>query len=80
MNISQKYLNDAYLYILLLIPGTCCCAGIFYTWGNIAGLYHTSWPLILLFDSSQILYLTISFLFIHKKRNFPILLKKISLK
>ncbi len=76
MNISQKYLNDAYLYILLLIPGTCCCAGIFYTWGNIAGLYHTSWPLILLFDSSQILYLTISFLFIHKKKKLSYFTEK----
>ena len=76
MNIIKKYWNDVYLYILLLIPGICCCAGFFYTWGNFAGWYHSPWPLVILFDFTQILYLTISFRFIHRKRKFSYFTEK----
>lgn len=76
MNIIKKYWNDVYLYILLLIPGTCCCAGLFYTWGNIAGWYDSSWPLVILFDFTQILYLTISFYFIHRKKKITYFTEK----
>lgn len=69
MNIGKKYLNDAYLYILFLIPGACCCAGIFYSWGNVIGIYTTPIPLLILFDCSQIVYVFISFLFVRKKKN-----------
>lgn len=68
MNIGKKYLNDAYLYILILIPGACCCAGVFYTWGNLVGHYDTSLPLLILFNCTQILYMTISFSFVRKKK------------
>ena len=69
MNIIKKYWNDVYRYVLLLIPGTCICAGITYTFGKIAGWFPDSpWGLVLLFDSSQLVYLFISLCFIHYKK------------
>ncbi len=70
MNILKKYWNDAYLYVLLLIPGNCICAGVTYTAGKIVGWYpDTPWFWVLFFDFSQLVYLCISFCFIiHKKK------------
>ena len=69
MNTIKKYLNDVYLYILLLIPILCISAGITYTFGKIVGWHPASpWFFVLLFDTSQIIYLLISCYFIYKKR------------
>lgn len=64
MNIIKKYWNDVYRYILLLIPGTCICAGITYTFGKFAGWFPDApWLFVLLFAFSQLIYLGISFCF-----------------
>lgn len=69
MNIIKKYWNDVYRYILLLIPGTCICAGITYTFGKFAGWFPDApWLFVLLFDFSQLIYLGISFCFIYHKK------------
>ena len=69
MNIIKKYLKNVYLYVLLLTPGFCICAGTTYTLGKIAGWYPTSpWFLVLLFDFSQLIYLLISCCFIYRKK------------
>lgn len=69
MNIIKKYLNNVYLYVLLLIPILCMSAGATYTFGKIMGWHPTSpWRFVLLFDFSQIVYLLISIYFIYKKR------------
>lgn len=69
MNVIKKYWNDAYRYVLLLIPGNCICAGIIYTIGKINGWYPlVPWGLVLLFDFSQLVYLFISFCFMHHKK------------
>lgn len=69
MNIIKKYWNDVYRYILLLIPGNCICAGFGYTFGKIAGWHQESpWPIVLLFDFSQLIYLLIAFGFIYRKK------------
>lgn len=69
MNIIKKYWNNVYHYILLLIPGTCLCAGCAYTFAKIVGWHPDSpWPLVFLFDFSQIIYLLISFGFIYRKK------------
>lgn len=69
MNVIKKYWNDAYHYVLLLIPGNCICAGIIYTIGKINGWYpKVPWGVVLLFDFSQLLYLFISFCFMYHKK------------
>ncbi|MCM1160951.1 MAG: GHKL domain-containing protein [Roseburia sp.] len=65
MNILKKYWDSVHVYILLLIPFTCICAGIFWTFFKLLGYYpHLSWIKIGLFDFSQIIYLGIAIYFI----------------
>ena len=60
MNLIKNYLNNVYLYILLIIPILCMSAGVTYTLGKIAGWHPDSpWCFVLLFDFSQIIYLLI---------------------
>jgi len=69
MNIIKKYWDSVYLYVLLLVPGFCMCAGIFWTVCKAAGLYPAlPWFKIILFDGSQFLYLSIAVCFILKNR------------
>lgn len=69
MNIIKKYWDSVYLYVLLLVPGFCMCAGLFWSVCKALGLYsHLPWLSILCFDLSQIIYLTIAILLIHKNR------------
>lgn len=69
MNIIKKYWDSVYIYVLLLVPGFCMCAGIFWTVCKAAGLYpDLSWLKISLFDCSQLLYLTAAFYFIYQNR------------
>lgn len=69
MNIIKKYWDSVYLYVLLLVPGFCMCAGIFWTVCKLMGLYsHISWLQIALFDGSQLLYFAIAFFFIYQNK------------
>lgn len=69
MNVIKKYWNSVYLYVLLLVPGFCMCAGLFWTVCKALGLYQElSWFNILCFDLSQLLYLTIALLLIRKNK------------
>lgn len=69
MNVIKKYWDSVYLYVLLLVPGFCLCAGIFWTVCKLAGLYpHISWMKIALFDSSQLIYFAVAFFFIYRNK------------
>lgn len=69
MDVIKKYWNNVYQYILLLTPCACMCAGLIYTFGKFAGWHpDTSWFWVILFDSSQFVYLFISLYFIYHKK------------
>ena len=69
MNIIKKYWDSVYIYVLLLVPGLCMCAGIYWTSCKLAGWYtYISWTKLVLFDCSQLLYLAISIFFIYKNK------------
>ncbi len=69
MDVIKKYWNIVYQYILLLTPCACMCAGLIYTFGKFAGWHpDTSWFWVVLFDSSQLVYLFISLYFIYHKK------------
>ena len=71
MNVIKKYWNQVYQYILLLTPLACMCAGIIYTIRKLAGWHpDTSWIFVILFDTSQIIYLFISLYFINHKKKY----------
>lgn len=67
MDVVKKYWNSVYIYVLLLIPGFCMCAGIFWTICKMSGLYQElSWNNIIIFDLSQSIYLGIAIYFIYQ--------------
>ena len=69
MNAIKKYWDSVYLYVLLLVPSFCICAGVFWTICKFLGFYpQLSWTKILCFDFSQILYLIIALFFILKNK------------
>lgn len=69
MNIIKKYWNSVYIYVLLLIPSTCICAGIFWTICKAIGLYsEVSWAKIIAFDVSHLIYMGVSFYFIYQNQ------------
>lgn len=69
MNVIKKYWDSVYLYVLLLIPGFCMCAGIYWSILKSVGMYeHLSWAQILLFDFSQLVYLGIAIFFIYRNK------------
>lgn len=71
MNVIRKYWNSIYHYVLLLIPGFCACAGIFWTVWKLLGHYpDIPWIKLLLFDFSQVLYLGISVYLIHQNKRY----------
>lgn len=71
MNIIKKYWDSVYIYVLLLVPGFCMCAGIFWTVCKLLGQYPTlSWTKIILFDGSQLVYFAVALFFIFQgKKN-----------
>lgn len=76
MNILKKYWDTIYLFLLLFIPIACICAGIYYTVSRINGLYgELSRIWLVIFDSSQFIYLMISLYFIRQRvqRNIPLM-------
>lgn len=67
MNIIKKYWDSVYIYVLLIIPCYCACAGIFETICKAAGMYaDLSWFKIAAFDVSQLIYLGIAVYFIYR--------------
>lgn len=61
----EVYINKVYVMVLLLIPGTCILAGMGYTANKLQGFYTTvSWPALILFDLSCLLYMAIGIFFI----------------
>lgn len=61
----EVYINRVYVMVLLLIPGTCMMAGLGYTANKIQGFFdRVSWPELILFDSSCLVYLAIGIFFI----------------
>lgn len=54
----DEYINKVYVLVLLLIPGTCQCAGISYTFLKIMGwMPPVSWPALIVFDITCLIYL-----------------------
>lgn len=69
MNVIKKYWTSVYKYVLLLVPGFCMCAGVYFSSLKLLGFYpDLAWAQILLFDCSQLVYLGIALFFIWKNR------------
>lgn len=79
MNVVKKYWDSVYVYILLLIPIFCICAGMFWTVFKFMGHYpHLKWLPVIIFDCNQIIYLLISLYFIYKtKKNSDYIYKNL---
>ena len=72
MNIIKKYWDAVYIYVLLLVPGLCMTAGIFFTSWRMVGLYSDiSWGKIILFDCTHLIYMAIGIWFIFKNKKDP---------
>ncbi|MBQ9983901.1 MAG: GHKL domain-containing protein [Lachnospiraceae bacterium] len=69
MDVIKKYWSSAYIYVLLVTPCMCMCAGLIWTLYKKLGLYpDLEWHYILLFDFTQFIYLSIAIYFIYKIR------------
>ncbi len=69
MDTIKKYWSYTYIIILPLIPTLCMCAGTFWTTCKALGYYpEISWLSIVLFDCSQIIYMSISLFIIYKNK------------
>ena len=69
MNIFEKYWEYTYRSLILYVPLACICAGIYFTicWMN--GMYpEVSWPWIVVFDASHLVYFVCSMHFIYRKK------------
>lgn len=61
----DEYINKVYILVLLLVPGACECAGLAYTFSKVVGwLPEVSWPVLIIFDITCLLYLAIGIYFI----------------
>lgn len=63
----DEYINKVYTIVLLAVPGACQAAGILYTFEKVVGLYPpstVSWPMLIIFDITCLLYLAIGIFFI----------------
>lgn len=69
MNVIKKYWDSVYAYVLLLVPGFCMCAGLFWTICKWRGLYRNlPWIAIIVFDCSQLIYLSAALYFIYRNK------------
>ncbi len=69
MNIIKKYWDSVYIYVLLLVPGLCMCAGIYWTIGKLLGLYpNQQWTQVIVFDFTQLIYLSVGLYFIYQNK------------
>lgn len=72
MNIIKKYWESVYIYVLLLIPGLCICAGTYWTVCKLFGMYTDfSWAQIIPFDLSHLIYLSVGIYFIYRNKKEP---------
>lgn len=61
----DEYINKVYIFILIIVPGACQCAGLLYTTEKILGLFPTvHWLALIIFDITCLVYLTIGIFFI----------------
>lgn len=61
----DEYINKVYILILLLVPGSCECAGLAYTFSKFMGWIPTvSWTVLIVFDVTCLIYLAICIFFI----------------
>lgn len=61
----DEYINKVYVLILLLVPGSCQCAGLVYTTEKILGLFPTvSWTALIIFDITCLIYMSIGIFFV----------------
>ncbi len=69
MNIIRKYWDSVYIYVLLLMPGFCACAGTYWTICKFLGWYpHLGWAQIITFDFSQVVYFSVAIYFITQNK------------
>ena len=69
MNVIKKYWDSVYIYVLLLVPGLCMCAGLFWTVFKWLGVYpDIEWNKIIMFDGSQLIYLAVALYFIYRNK------------
>lgn len=72
MNIIKKYWESVYIYVLLIIPGLCICAGTYWTVCKLFGIYpDLSWIQIIIFDLSHLIYLSVGIYFICCNKKEP---------
>lgn len=72
MNIIKKYWDSVYIYVLLLVPGFCMCAGLFWSICKGLGLYtDLQWTEIAAFDCTQLIYLAAALYFICRNKKNP---------
>ena len=72
MNIIKKYWESVYIYVLLIIPGLCICAGTYWTVCKLFGMYpDLSWIQIIIFDLSHLIYLSVGIYFIRCNKKEP---------
>lgn len=61
----DEYINNVYVLVLLLVPGACQCAGLLYTFEKFIGWLPTvSWPALIIFDVTCLIYLSIGIYFV----------------
>ncbi|MBQ2823187.1 MAG: hypothetical protein IJF18_01250 [Oscillospiraceae bacterium] len=72
----EEYLNSVYKLIILVFPGACQCAGLLYTFEKIMGwMPSVSWPALIIFDITCLIYLAVGFLLVKTGFNKDGLLK-----
>lgn len=69
MKVIKKYWDYVYIYVLLLVPLLCVCAGILWTVLKLIGSYdEVEWYQIILFDSTHSIYLATALYLIYKNK------------
>lgn len=69
MKVVKKYWNYVYIYVLFLVPFLCMCAGALWTsWKILGWNTNASWTQIIIFDTTQVIYMMIGIFFIYKNK------------
>ncbi len=81
MGVVKKYWDSVYVYVLLIIPSFCSCAGTYWTILKLIGWYpHVQWYKLVIFDVSQIIYMGLALYTIFKnKRESTYILERLKL-
>lgn len=80
MNVLKKYWDSVYVYVLILVPSLCSCAGIYWTAAKVLGKYgDVKWSHLIIFDCSQIIYILLAVYGIYMNRkNSRFLIEKMN--